>query len=138
MSQIRNRHLHLDLDMFTGLWLTHNHNFWGCWRFLTGVWYLVLDLDMFTGLWYTTDLNFGSLSCYWRCKEHPCYLSHHLGIWRMLEVPKSGLASWSWFGYGHYSLKHPQIILNSKQHVLASIWNIFRSIGQVWRILYQF
>ena len=42
---------------------------------------------MVTGLWYTHDLNFGSLSLFQKCKEHPCPLSHHLGLWRMLEVP---------------------------------------------------
>ena len=74
------------------------------WRFLTGVWHLDLDLDMVTGLWYTHDLNFGSLSWFWRCKEHLCPLSPHLGLWRMLEVPDWGLASWSWVGYGPWSL----------------------------------
>ena len=41
-----------------------------------------------------------------RCKEQPCSLSHYLGLWRILEVPDWGLASWSWFGYGHWSLIH--------------------------------
>ena len=36
--------------------------FGGCWRFLTGVWYLDLDLYMVTGLWYNHTPNFGSLS----------------------------------------------------------------------------
>ena len=62
---------------------------------------------MVTGLWYTHILNFGSLSWFWRCKEHPCPLSPHLGLWRTLEVPDWGLASWYWFGYGHWSLVHP-------------------------------
>ena len=62
---------------------------------------------MVTGLWYTHIPNFGSLSWFWRCKEHPCPLSPHLGLWRTLEVPDWGLASWSWFGYGHWSLIHP-------------------------------
>ena len=52
-------------------------------------------------------MNFGSLSWLWRCKEHPCPLSPHLGLWRTLEVPDWGLASWSWFGYGHWSLIYP-------------------------------
>ena len=46
--------------------------FGGCWRFLTRVWHFDLDLDMITGLWYTHDPNSGSLSWFWRCKEHPC------------------------------------------------------------------
>ena len=62
---------------------------------------------MFIGHWYTHDPNFGSLSWFWRCKEHPCPLSPHLGLWRMLEVPDLGLASWSWFLYGQWSLIHP-------------------------------
>ena len=82
-------------------------HFGGCWRFLTGIWHLDLDLVMITGLLYIHDPNFDSLSWFWRCKEHPCPLSPHLGLWRMLEVPDWGLASWSWFGYGHLSLIHP-------------------------------
>ena len=81
--------------------------FGGCWRFLTWVWHPDIDLDMVTGLWYTHILNFGSLSWFWRCKEHPCPLSHHLGLWRMPEVPDWGLATWSWFGYDQWSLTHP-------------------------------
>ena len=77
--------------------------FGGRWRFLTWVWHPDIDLDMVTGLWYTHIPNFGSLSWFWRCKEHPCPLSPHSGLWRMLEVPDWGLASWSWFGYGHWS-----------------------------------
>ena len=59
---------------------------------------------MATGLWYTHIPNFGSLSWFWRCKEHPCPLSPHLGLWRTLEVPDWGLAYWCWFGYGHWFL----------------------------------
>ena len=44
----------------------------GCWRFLTGGWYLNLDLDMITGLWDTHAPNFGSLTWSWRCRERPC------------------------------------------------------------------
>ena len=62
---------------------------------------------MVTCLWYTHGLNFGSLSWFWRCKEHPCPLSPHLGLWRMLEVPDWGSASWSWFGYSHSSFLQP-------------------------------
>ena len=61
---------------------------------------------MVTGLWYTHDPNFGSLSRFWRCKEHPCPLSPALGLQRTMEVPDWGLASWSWFGYCHWSLIH--------------------------------
>ena len=59
---------------------------------------------MVTGLWYTHDPNFGSLSWFWRCKEHPCPLSPHLGLWRILEIPGWGCASLSRIGYGHWSL----------------------------------
>ena len=72
--------------------------FGGCWKFLTWVCHLELALDMVTGLWYTYIPNFGPLSWFWRCKEHPCPLSPYLGLWRMLEVPDWGLASWSEFG----------------------------------------
>ena len=78
--------------------------FGGGWRFLTGVWHLDLDLDMVTGLWYTHIPNFGPLNWFWRCKEHPCPLSHDLGLWLGLEVPEGEFKSWSWFGYGHWSL----------------------------------
>ena len=81
--------------------------FWGCWRFLTVVWHLDLDLDMVTGLWFTHDPNYGSLSWFRRCKEHPSPLSPNLGLWRTLGVPDLTLASWYWFGYGHWSLVHP-------------------------------
>ena len=61
---------------------------------------------MVIGLWYTHDLNFGSLSWFWRCKEHPCPLSPQFGFWGMLEVLDWDLASLSWFWYGHWSLIH--------------------------------
>ena len=47
-------------------------------------------------------------SWWWRCKEHPCHLSSHLGLWRMLAVSDWGFASWSWFGYSQEPcLDHP-------------------------------
>ena len=78
--------------------------FGGYWIFLTEVWPLDIDLYMVTGLWYTHDSNFGSILWFWRCKEHPCPLSPHFGLWRSLEVPDLGLASWYWFEYSHWSL----------------------------------
>ena len=94
--------------MVTGLWYTHDPNFGSLswfWRYkehpcplscdsgfqrtleVPGlVWHLDLDLDMITGLWYTQAPNFGSLPWFWRCKEHQCTLSPHLGLWRTLEV----------------------------------------------------
>ena len=77
-----------------------------CWL-LTGDLHLDLNLEIVTGLWYNNDLNFGSLSWFWKCKEHPCPLGPHLELLRMLEVPDWGLASWSRFGYGHWSLIYP-------------------------------
>ena len=85
---------------YLGLWRTQE---W----VLAGVWHLDLNLDMVTGLWYTHDPNFGSLSWFWRWKEHPCPLSPHLGLLRMLDVPDWSFASWSWFGHDHMSLIHP-------------------------------
>ena len=64
--------------------------FGGCCRFRTGVWHLHLDLDMVTGFLYTHDPNFSCLPWFWRCKEHLCHLSPHLGLWRMLDVPDWG------------------------------------------------
>ena len=122
-------HLDLDFDIVTGL--CNNHEpyfvslfwFWGCkehpcplsphlglWRklkVLTGVWYLDLDLDNVIGLSYTLVPNLVSLSWFCRRKKHPCPLSSHLWLWWMLEAPNWGLASWSWLGYGHWSLIHP-------------------------------
>ena len=77
------------------------------WKFLTRVWHLDLDSDIVTGLWYTHNPTFGSLSWFWRCKDHPCPLSPHLGLWRMLVIPNWGLVYLSWFGYGHWSLIQP-------------------------------
>ena len=59
-----------------------------------------------TDLFYSERLypTFGSLSWFWRCREHPHPLSPHLGLWRMLEVPDWGLASLLSFGYGQWSL----------------------------------
>ena len=48
-----------------------------------------------------------ALSWFWMCKEHPCPLSPDLGLWRALDVPDWGLGSWSWLGYGHWSLIYP-------------------------------
>ena len=39
--------------------------------------------------------------------EDPCSLSPHLGLSRMPEVLDWGLASWSSFEYGQWSLIHP-------------------------------
>ena len=81
--------------------------FGGHLKFLMRVRYRNLYLDMVTGLWYTHVLNFGSLSWFWRCKKRPCLLVTHFWIWGMLDDPDWGFASWSWFGYGHWSLIHP-------------------------------
>ena len=80
--------------------------FGGHWRFLTGVRHLDFDLDMVTCFLYTHDPNFDSLSWFWRCKEHPCPSSPHLGLWRTLEVLYLGFESWCLSGYGHSSLIH--------------------------------
>ena len=95
--------LYLDSEVAKNIHVLQNL-IWGsgrCWSFLTWVWHLDHHMDGVTGLRYTKDPNFGSLSWFWRCKEHPCPLSPHLGLWRMLEVP-----DWGWFGYGHWSLIH--------------------------------
>ena len=80
--------------------------FGGCWKLLTLVRHLDLDLDMVNGLWFTNIQNLGSLFWFGRCKEHLSPLSHDSELCRMLEVLVLGLASWSWFGYGHWSLIH--------------------------------
>ena len=74
-----------------------------CWSWII----FFIYLFMVTGLWYTYIWNFNPLSWFSWCKEHPCPLCPDLGLWRKLEVPDWGLESWSWFGYGHWSLIHP-------------------------------
>ena len=68
--------------------------FGGRWRFPTGILHPDINLDMVTGIWFTHFPMFGSLSWFWRCKEHPCPLSPNLGLWRMLGIPDFGL----WWG----------------------------------------
>ena len=88
-------------------------------------------------LWYTHDQNFGSLSWFWRCKEHSCPFSPHLGFWRTLEVSDWGLASWSWFEYGHLSLKYPwpkfwlSILILRVQRAFMSLKSSFRALKDV-------
>ena len=78
---------------------------------------------MVAGLWYTNDPKLGSLSWFWRCKDHPFPLSPNWGLWRILEVPDWGLAFWSWLGYGDLSLNQgyskfwiPILILKMQKH----------------------
>ena len=115
--------------------------FGGFWGFLTRVWHLNLDLDIVTCLWYIHDPNFGSLTWFWGCKEHPCPWSPDLGLWRMLEVPDWGLASWSWFGYGHWSLIHPfpkfwlynLILMVQRTSMFLKSWfGAFGDAGGLW------
>ena len=70
-------------------------------------WHLDLDFDMVTGLWYIHDPNLDPLSWFWRCQKYQCPSCPHLGLWKMLDVPDWGLAPWSWFKYGKWSLIHP-------------------------------
>ena len=101
---------------------------------LTGVWHLDFDLNMFTDLWYPNIPNFGSLSWFWRCKEHPCPLSPIYGLWLGLEVPDWGLASWSWFWYGHWSLVDScsefwiSILILKMQRTPMSLKSLFGSL----------
>jgi len=75
---------------------------------------------MVIGFWYTGVPNFVYLSWYWRCKEHQCPLSPNLELWRMLDVPDWGIASWSWFGW----VKEPCLDLTLSFH--------FTQIGRSW------
>ena len=73
---------------------------------MTGVLHPDIYMDMVTGLCFIHIPKFGSLSWFQRFKEHSCPISPHLGFWRKLEIPDGGLASWSWFGSGWWSLIH--------------------------------
>ena len=101
---------------------------------MTGGWHLDLDSDMVPCLWYNHDPNFGSLSWFLRCKEHPCPLSPHFGLRRTLEVLAWGFASWSWFGYGHWSLIYPSskfclsILLLKGQRTYMSLTSLFGAL----------
>ena len=76
------------------------------------------------------------------CKEHPCPLSPHLGLWRILEVPDWDLAPWSWFGYGHWYLIHPfskfwlSILILSRQRTSMSFKSRFGVLGFCILILF--
>ena len=57
------------------------------------------------GHWYTYASNFGSLTWFWRCKEHLCPLSPHFGFggrWRFLtgvlhlDLDLDGLRNLAW------------------------------------------
>ena len=86
-------------------------------------------------------LKFGSLSWFWRCKEHPCPLSPHLGLWRMLEVPEWGLVSGSWFGYAYWSFIQPPyefglsiLILKAQRTSMSfkSLFGVLVGAGGSW------
>ena len=70
------------------------------------------DLDIFLfgyGHWCLVHpcSQFCYLSWFLWCKEHPWPLSPDLGLWRTQKVTDWGLATWSWFSFGHWSLiKH--------------------------------
>ena len=96
---------------------------------------------MVTGLCYTWVPNSVSLSWFWRCKEPLCPLRPHLELWRVLEVPDWGLASWSWFWYGHWSLIQPwynflcSILILKVQRTSMSIKSSFGALedaGGLW------
>ena len=90
---------------------------------------------MATGLCYTYFPNFCPISRFWRCKEHICPLSPHLELWRMLENPDLGFASWHWFGYGHWSLTYPwsrfllSILIFKVQRTLMSLKSWYWAFG---------
>ena len=82
--------------------------------------------------------KFWSTSWFWRCKEHPCTLSHHLGLWRTLEVPDLGLASWSCFWIWSMVFDAPMIWIldlylqfEGAKNIQVIIWGF----GGHWRLL---
>ena len=112
-------------------------NIWGfegSRKFLAWVWHLDYDFDVVACIWYTNDTNFGCQSWFWRCKEQSCPLSPHLRIWRMLEVPDWGLASWSLFRFFNWSMIHPcsylglSILVLKVQRTSLSFKSLFRAL----------
>ena len=108
---------------------------------MTGLWHLHIDLDMVTGLWYTPDPKFGTLSWFWKCKEHLCPLSPDLGLWRMLEVPDWGFGPWCWLRYSDWSLIHhcskiwlSVLILNLQRTSMSvkSWFGALEDVGGFW------
>ena len=95
---------------------------------------------MVTILLFTHDQNCDHSNWFWRFKEHPFTPNPDLELWRTLKIPDWGLASWSGFGYGHWSLMHPCYefcisILNLKvQRTSMS----FKSWLGVWRMIEVF
>ena len=61
------------------------------WRFLIG-----FRISNVIWIWSCSTLIL-------KVQRHPCPFSPGLGHYRTLEVPDWGLASFSWFGYGHLS-----------------------------------
>ena len=85
-------------------------------------------------LWYAHVLNFGSLTRFWRFKEHPYPLSPDLGPWRRLEVPDFSFAFLSLFWYGYWSLIHiwsnfwPSILILRVQRTSMSFKSWFGAL----------
>ena len=127
--------LNLDLESAKTIHVFWNliWGFGGHWGFLTEVWHLDFDLDMVTGFWSSHVPNFGSVWI-WRCKEHLCPLSPDLELWGALEVCDWDFESWSWIGYGHWSLKHPwskfwlSILILKVQRTLMSFKSSFGAL----------
>ena len=65
-----------------------------------------LHLDIVTGLWYT-HAPILALILILEVQRTIMSCKSWFGLWRMLEVSDWGLASWSWFGYGHWSFVVP-------------------------------
>ena len=66
---------------------------------LIGIYSLIFDTSMIQILALYLDFE--------NAKNSYVLLDLDLGLWRMVEVPDWILASWFWFGYGHWSLIHP-------------------------------
>ena len=109
-------------------------SFEGHWGFLTVVWHRDLDLDMVTGLWYTHLPNLGSLSWFWRWKEHSCPLSPHFGLWRTLEVPDGeGAKNIHVFKFSFGALEDARVSwLGFGILILIWIWSLVFDTPMIW------
>ena len=97
-----------------------------------------LEVASVFSFWYDPELLIQPWSKFLSCIEQQCPLSSDFGLWMMLEVPDWGLASWYWFGYGHWSLVHQYsefwlpILILQVQRTSMSFKSSFWALEDAW------